>query len=154
MKLLITLIAWAIAWTAMSTSLSIAVAQRRQPLKEPWACLEIEQSEQIVRFRLFSEGGGGKIRPTPITGIAIRRSQDRRTLWSVRDRRAYWDVFEIVYGVVPPNFRQVVPVDGSAPLLEEGVRYQVFADGPFADAEFIFRRPLARPPCQLGPQPD
>ena len=125
-------------------------AQYRHPREEPLGCVAIDQVGEAIRFRLFGEGREGAMVPAAISDLTVRRSDDRITIWTVTDRRAYHDVFEVRYGIVPPNFRQTAPVQDPPAALEEGVRYHVFVSWPWADAHFIVRRPLPPSPCPQG----
>jgi len=59
--------------------------------------------------------------------------KSHEVLWALENRRAI-PVQAVDYGIVPEGFVQVVPVTGSAPSLERGIRVRLsdFAAGESA----------------------
>ena len=117
-------------------------------IAEPALCIGVEYVAGSVRFTFYERSlYRDDLVQTAARYVGLKRADQAPSIWTIVSLDGM-GAREVTYGVIPVNFRQLVPASGSPPPLQTGRRYYVSAKAKSTGVEeFVFEGPQPGLPC-------
>ena len=127
-----------VTWATLALTLLLALlgnVVNRSPLEAQiydFSRIEInvEQLGEELQFKFFLLREDPKAEqriPARLYRMTVFEPIDKRVLWQIETSNIESMTTSVRYGIVPDGFKQILPQAGSAPNLEAGRRYSIWA---------------------------